>query len=176
MSSLGAGICLLLLSGVPGLGLGLSLGFEIGDDAFLGPAGDSGELTESAEVSAGLQAEGSESIRDDHSLLLIIGERNTLEDLQLAESGGASWQLVGEHASEGLPENTGGSFPVLGSAAWVGVDALLHNVLSNDVVSLERARLEDLFASDDGDALTAEQFLSDDTGKTALKVTSSVND
>ena len=176
MSSLGAGICLLLLSGVPGLGLGLSLGFEIGDDAFLGPAGDSGELTESAEVSAGLQAEGSESIRDDHSLLLIIGERNTLEDLQLAESGGASWQLVGEHASEGLPENTGGSFPVLGSAAWVGVDALLHNVLSNDLVSLERAGLKDGFAADNSDALTREKLLGNDAGETAFKMASSVND
>ena len=65
---------------------------------------------------------------------------------------------------------------MLGTTTGVRVDALLHNVQSNDLVSLKRSRLEDLFASHNGDTLTAEQFLSDDTGKTALKVTSSVND
>ena len=65
---------------------------------------------------------------------------------------------------------------MLGTATWVGVDALLHDVLSNDLVSLEGAGLEDPLASDNGDALTAEQFLCNDTGKTSLKVTSSIND
>ena len=65
---------------------------------------------------------------------------------------------------------------MLGAAAWVRVNALLHNVLSNDLVSLERAGLKDLFASDDGDTLSSEQLLSDNTGETALEVTSSIND
>ena len=65
---------------------------------------------------------------------------------------------------------------MLGTAAWVGVNALLHNVLSNDLVSLERAGLKNLLAADDGDTLSREQLLSDNTGETALKVTSSIND
>ena len=65
---------------------------------------------------------------------------------------------------------------MLGAAAWVRVNALLHNVLSNDLVSLERAGLKNLLAADDGDTLSSEQLLSDNTGETALEVTSSIND
>ena len=65
---------------------------------------------------------------------------------------------------------------MLGTTAWVGIDALFHSILSNDLVSLERARLEDLLASDNGDSLPTEKFLGNNAGKAALKVTSTVND
>ena len=42
---------------------------------------------------------------------------------------------------------------MLGSAAGVGVDALLHNVLSNDLVSLEVTRLENHLTTDNSDML-----------------------
>ena len=156
-------------------GLDLSLLFEGSDNVSLGPASDGSEITERAEVSAGLEAESSKSVGDDHSLLLVIGEGNTLEDLQLVESGGALGELVGEHASGALPENARGGLPVLGATAWVGVNALLHNVLSNDLVSLEGTRLEDLLATHHDDALSTQKFLCNNAGETALQVTSSVN-
>ena len=157
-------------------GLDLSLLLKSGDDASLGPASDGSEVSERAEVSVGLESEGSESVRDDHSLLLVIGVGDTLEDLQLVESGGALGELVGEHASEALPENARGGLPMLGATARVGVNALLHNVLSNDLVSLEGTRLKDLLTADDGDALSTEKLLGDHTSEAALQVTSSVND
>lgn len=65
---------------------------------------------------------------------------------------------------------------MLGTTAWVCVNALLHDVLSNDLVSLKAARLENALASHDGDSLSTEKFLGNDAGKAALKVTSTVND
>ena len=120
-------------------GLDLSLLLKSSNDATLGPAGDCGEGSERAEVSVGLQAEGLKSIWDDHSLLLIVGEGNSFEDLQLTESIGTSGGLVREHATKGLPEDARGGFPMLGTTTGVRVNTLLRNVLSNDLVSLQRS-------------------------------------
>ena len=65
---------------------------------------------------------------------------------------------------------------MLGSTTWVCVNALLHGVLSNDLVSLERAGLENLLTSDNGDSLSREKFLGKNACKAALKMASSVND
>ena len=65
---------------------------------------------------------------------------------------------------------------MLGTTAWVCVNALLHDVLSNDLVSLKAARLENALASHDGDSLSTEKFLGNNTSKAALKMTSSIND
>ena len=176
LGSRGLGSKLLLLGGIEGGGLDLSLLLEGLDDFSLGPAGERGELAQRAVVSAGLEAESAESVWDHHSLFLVVGEGDTFEDLQLTESGGASWELVGEHATQALPENARGRLPMLGSAAWVCVNALLHGVLSNDLVSLERAGLENLLTSDNSDSLSLEKFLGKNACKAALKMASSVND
>lgn len=65
---------------------------------------------------------------------------------------------------------------MLGSSAWVGVDALLHVILANDLVSAKRAGSEDLFTSDDNNALSADQFLGNNTAETTLQVALTVND
>ena len=176
LGSRGFGSELLLLGGIEGSGLDLSLLLEGLDDVTLGPAGERSELAQRAVVSAGLEAESAESIWDHHSLFLVIGEGDTFEDLQLTESGGASWELVGKHATKALPENARGRLPMLGSTAWVCVNALLHGVLSNDLVSLEGTGLEDLLTADNGDALSIEKLLCNHTGEAALQVASSVND
>ena len=105
LGGLSLGGDLLLLGGVEGGRLDLSLLLEFVDDVGLGPTGERGQLAERAVVPVGLQTERAESIRNHHSLLLVIWEGDTLEDLQLAESGGATGQLVWEHAARALPEN-----------------------------------------------------------------------
>ena len=105
LGGLGLGGDLLLLGGVEGGRLDLSLLLEFVDDVGLGPTGERGQLSERAVVPVGLQTERAESIRNHHSLLLVVWEGDTLEDLQLAESGGATGQLVWEHAARALPEN-----------------------------------------------------------------------
>ena len=174
--SLSASLLLGDLGGVVGSGLGLSLLLELVDDVSLGPAGQGSEFTERAVRSTGLEAESFESVRDDHALLLVVGEGAALEDLQLAESGGTSGELVGEHATDDLPEDARWGPPVLGSTTWVRVNPLLHNVLSNDLVSLEGAGLEDLLAAHNSDTLARQKLLGDNAGEATLKVASSVND
>merc|ERR1711879_740060 len=89
-----AGFGLLGLEGVESGRLSLSLLFESLDEVTLGPAGEGSKVTERNELSLGLQAESPESIWHDHALLLVIRGGAALEDLQLAKSGGASWQLA----------------------------------------------------------------------------------
>ena len=174
--SLGAGLGLLGLDGVEGGGLGLTLLLEASNDVTLGPAGEGSKITEGDELSLGLEAESAEGIWHHHALLLVVGEGHALEDLQLAESGGTSGQLVGEHATDALPENARGSPPVLLAAAGVRVNTLVHHILTDDLVPLDPAGLENLLAAHNSDALAGQELLSDKARETALEVASSVND
>ena len=176
LGGLFAGLGLLGLEGVESGGLSLSLLLESLDEVTLGPAGEGSKVTERNELSLGLQAESFESIWHDHALLLVIRGGAALEDLQLAKSGGASGQLVGEHATDDLPENARGCAPVLLTTAWVRVNTLVHIILANDLVSLDPGRLEDLLAADNGDTLTGQELLRHNAGEAALQVAPSVND
>ena len=64
------------------------------------------ETADSAELAAGLQPEDTESLGNDDLLLLVVGGRDTLEDLKSLESGGATGGLVGNHAADGLVEDS----------------------------------------------------------------------
>jgi hypothetical protein len=176
VDSLGASGLLLCLDSVESGGLDLSLVFQFVDEVQLGPASLGSEITDGAELSVGLQSENLEGLWDDHSLLVVEWEWDSLVDSKTAESGLTAWLLVGEHATDGLPEHTGWGFPMLETASWVGVDALVHRFLSVHLVSVERARLENLFAADDDDSLAGDQFLGDDACETAHQVTTSIND
>lgn len=173
--SLGAGIHLLGLECVEGSGLDLSLLFESSDNILLGPAGKGGEITERHELPLGLQAESLEGVWHNHALLLVVGEGHAFEDLQLTESGGATSELVGEHATDALPENARRGPPVLVTAAGVRVNTLLHNILTNDLVSLDPAGLDDLLSTHNSDALASQKLLGNNAGETALEVAPAVD-
>ena len=176
LGSSSAGLLLLLLEGVEGSRLGLSLLLETSDGIGLSPAGEGGEITERHELTLGLQAESAESVWHDHALLLVVREGHALEDLKLAKSGGASRQLVREHTTDTLPEDARGGSPVLLTTAGVGVNTLVHHILTDDLVPLDPAGLEDLLTAHNGDALTGQEFFGNNAGETALEVASSVND
>ena len=63
---------------------------------------------------------------------------------------------------------------MLGSATRVCVNAFSHGVLTVKFVSKEFTRFKDLFASDDDNALTAEEFFSNIACKTALEMGASI--
>lgn len=69
------------------------------------PADLVAQTTNSAELSAGLQSENTQSLGNNHLLLLVVRGRNTLEDLESLQCGGASGGLVGNHAADGLVED-----------------------------------------------------------------------
>ena len=133
--------------------------FEASDEVLLGPADLAGELSKVAELSVGLQSENLEGVGDNDTLLLVVGEGDSLEDLQSTESSGALGGLVGEHASDGSPENARWSSEVDMSLSGVGVSCLVEELVELQLVSEERAGLEKSFGSDNDDSLTVEELL-----------------
>ena len=83
---LGLGGNFLLLSLEELLRLNLSLLFKSINNVFLGPANLSGEISENASLSSSFNSKNFEGLWDDHSLLGVIWEWDTLEDLELLES------------------------------------------------------------------------------------------
>lgn len=64
------------------------------------------ETTDCAVLAAGLQSQDTEGLGNDHLLLLVVGGRDTLEDLESLKSGGTAGGLVGNHATDGLVEDS----------------------------------------------------------------------
>ena len=75
------------------------------------------ETADGAVLAAGLQAEHTQSLGNDHLLLLVVRRGDTLEDLQALESGGTAGSLVGDHATDSLVEDARGSAEVEGTTA-----------------------------------------------------------
>lgn len=74
-----------------------------------------GQTTDSAELAAGLESENAESLGNDDLLGLVVGRGDTLEDLKALESSGTTGSLVGDHATDGLVEDSGRSAEVEGT-------------------------------------------------------------
>lgn len=73
------------------------------------------ETADGAVLAAGLQAQDTESLGNDHLLLLVVRGRDTLEDLEALKGGGTAGGLVGDHAADGLVEDPGGGAEVEGT-------------------------------------------------------------
>jgi hypothetical protein len=84
------------------------------------PANLVAETADSAVLAAGLQAEDTQSLGNDHLLLGVIRGGDTLEDLEALQGSSTSGGLVGNHATDGLVEDSGGSAEVEGT--YVGVN------------------------------------------------------
>jgi hypothetical protein len=82
---------------------------EILDKVLLTPSDLVGEISELAELSKAGKLDASEGIRNDFSLLGIIGGGNSLENLESGHSGGTLGGFVWDHTSDGSPEHSGGS-------------------------------------------------------------------
>ena len=88
------------------LGSSLSLLLKIGDDVFLGPPDHGAEIVENTGVSVGFDSQNLKGLWDDHSLLVIVWERHTFENLQSLESGFTSGGFVRKHTSKVSPEHS----------------------------------------------------------------------
>lgn len=86
-----------------------------GNDVLVLPAELVAETANSAVLAAGLEAEDTESLRNDHTLLLVVGRRDTLEGLKALHSGGTTGGLVRNHAADSSPEHLGGGTEVEGT-------------------------------------------------------------
>ena len=73
------------------------------------------ETTDGAVLAAGLKTEDTQSLGDDHLLLLVVGRGDTLEDLEALHGSGTTGGLVGDHATDGLVEDARGGAEVEGT-------------------------------------------------------------
>lgn len=73
------------------------------------------QTTDSAVLAAGLQTQDTQSLGDDHLLLLVVGGRDTLKDLEALEGGGTASSLVGNHAADSLVEDARGGAEMEGT-------------------------------------------------------------
>ena len=85
------------------------------NDILVLPANLVGQAADGAELAAGLQAQDAQGLGDDHLLLLVVGGRDTLKDLEALQGGGTAGRLVGDHTTDGLVEDAAGGAEVEGT-------------------------------------------------------------
>lgn len=166
-----------LLALVVGSALGLAALLESGNDVLVLPADLVGETANGAELTAGLQSQDTEGLGDDHLLLLVVGRGNTLEDLETLKSGGTASSLVGDHATDGLVEDTRRGAEVEGTTASRVVTGHLAQVgVVLELGTEELARDVEGLGADNDDLLAVEKLLGDDGGKTTKEMALAVDD
>lgn len=78
-----------------------------GDDILVLPAELVAESADGAVLAARLETEDTESLGDDHALLVVVWGRDALKGLEALHGGGAASGLVRNHATDGAPEHLG---------------------------------------------------------------------
>lgn len=157
--------------------LGLAALLQSLDDILVLPANFVAQSADSAVLSARLQSQNTEGLRNDHLLHLVVGGRNTLEDLESLHGSSTSGSLVGDHASDRLVEDSGGGTEVERTTSGGVVSGHLSQVgMVLELRSEELARDVEGLAADDDDLLATEQLLGDDGCKTTQKVALAIDD
>jgi hypothetical protein len=166
-----------LLALVVGGGLGLAALLQSLNNILVLPAVLVAETANKAVLAAGLQAQDTQSLGDDHLLLEVVRGRDTLEDLKSLESGGTAGGLVGNHTTDGLVEDTRRSAEVEGTTTGRVVSRHLAEV--GGVLELRAEELAgdvEGLAADNNDLLTAQKLLGDNRGQTAKEMALAIND
>ena len=171
-----AGSNLLLLEIEEFLGVGQSLVLELLDQVLLGPAALGSEITELAELTVRLQSKALEGLWHNDSLLVVIWEGASLEDLEAGKSSGTLSLLVREHGAESLPENTGWGLVVHEVLLGVGVTSLVNDFTSLEPVSEKGARNVNRLATDHNDTLSVNELLGNNRGKATEHMTAAIDD
>lgn len=76
-----------------------------GNNILVFPSNFVAQTTNGAVLATGLEAEHTQSLGHNDTLLLIVRRRDTLENLQSLQSGSATGGLVRNHAADGLVED-----------------------------------------------------------------------
>lgn len=166
-----------LLALVESSALGLSSLLQSSNDVLVLPANLAGQTTDSAELAAGLETENTESLGNDDLLGLVVGRGDTLEDLEALESSGTTGGLVGDHATDSLVENSGGSAEVEGTTASGVVTGDLSEVgVVLELRTEELARDVKSLTADNNNLLAAQELLGDNGGESAKEVALAIDD
>lgn len=105
---------------VPGQSALAALVLQTGHQLLLAPPDLRGEVAQAAELAEVAQLDAAHGVGHELPLLGVVGGGDSLEDLEPAEGLGSTGGLVGDHAADGAPEDTGGGAVVDEGAAGVG--------------------------------------------------------
>jgi len=86
-----------------------------GNNVLVFPANFVAESADGAVLAAGAETEDAESLGNNHTLLLVVRGRDTLEDLEALKSSSTAGGLVGNHSADSLVEDAGRSTEVEGT-------------------------------------------------------------
>jgi hypothetical protein len=157
--------------------LNLSPLLESGDNVLVLPANLVAQTADGAVLAARAEAEDTQSLGNDDTLLLVIRRRNTLEDLEALHSGGTTGGLVGNHAADSLVEDAGRGAEVEGAATGGVVTGHLAQVgVVLELGAEELARDVESLGADNDDLLAVEELLRNDAGEAAQKVALAIDD
>ena len=166
-----------LLALVESSALGLSSLLQSSNDVLVLPANLAGQTTDSAELAAGLETENTESLGNDDLLGLVVGRGDTLEDLEALESSSTTGGLVGDHATDSLVEDSGGSAEVEGTTAGGVVTGDLSEVgVVLELRTEELARDVKSLTADNNNLLAAQELLGDNGGESAKEMALAIDD
>ena len=165
------------LAGMVDSTISLSLFLQSGNHSLVLPAKLLGQSADSAVRSAGPQPQDTHGRGNNQTALTIHRSRAALKDSQSGQGSSTTVGLVGQHATDGTPEDAAGS-TVVDVAAVPGVaDGLLGQVgLELELAAEEVTGDVDFLGADHGDATTSQQLLGYDAGKTTHQVIFAVND
>jgi len=107
----------------------LSLLLESLDGVLVLPSDLVRQSAKASESTTRSESQHTESLRADRARNLVIRRRNSLEDLEVSQSSGTTGGLVGDHSTDGSPENLGRSTEVEGTTSGVNVASLSEEVL-----------------------------------------------
>lgn len=148
--------------------LSLTLSLELVDDLSVCPTELRGETLESAELTAWLETQNTESLWDDHLLLVLVEWWNTLENLKTLHGSSTSSDLVWDHTTDSLQEDTGWSSVVEWTTlGWLDQVTKTHELHVLELSSEEGARQVELLTSDDDDTVTVEKVLCNDASESS---------
>jgi len=165
-----------LLGDVVLLGLDLAGLLQTLDEVALVPAVDLGDILEDAELAVGLHADVLESVRDNHTLLQVVGVRDTVEGLETVHGGGATGTLVRDHAANATQQDLVRGALMEGTFLRVVRGLLLLEGAVLELVTVQGTRDVGVLASDQNDGLAVEELLGDGGRQASQKVTLAVND
>lgn len=126
----------------------LTLGFQLLDSLIVFPAHLGCQISQSNILVSVLQAEHLECIRDNNTLHLIIGSRDTFKDLEALQGSGTASGFVRDHAAEGAPEDARGGTELDSAATGVGDGAFAHETFEFGFLSNQATGDDDFFAAD----------------------------
>jgi hypothetical protein len=94
------------------MGIGI---YAPGNNVLVFPADLVAQSADGAVLAAGTETEDTESLGNNHTLLLVVRGRDTLENLEALKSSSTTGGLVGHHSTDGLVEDAGRSTEVEGT-------------------------------------------------------------